>query len=151
MLAAIWFAGTHNFKEAHATANPSGLTGKYGCMMSRATSGFGTLWQGHNGIGISSMVYLDYSTNSGAAVTGVVSGYNTSSPSASLTTSSGTFTEATIPDSYNAIFMLTMVDSHDSSVMKFITMPVNSGNTMLFTEVQDGQQSAPWSGVCQKL
>lgn len=149
--AAIWFAVTHKFNEARATTNPSGLTSKYGCVMSRASSGFATLWQGHNGIGINSMVYLDFSTNTGGAVTGVVNGYNTSTPTSSLTTSSGTFTETAVPDSYNSVYLLRFTDSRDASVMKFLTMPVNSGNTLLFTEVEDGQQSAPWNGVCQKI
>lgn len=149
--AAIWFGVTHSFKEARAITNPSGLTGKYGCVMSRASSGFATLWQGHNGIGINSMVYLDFSTNTGGAVTGVVSGYNTSTPTSSLTTSSGTFTETAMPDTYNSVYLMRLTDSRDASVMKFLTMPVNSGNTILFTEVEDGQQSAPWNGVCQKI
>lgn len=147
-----YFLTSHNIKNANASSNPSGISNKYGCMISRSMSGFSTLYSNANNVGMNAMVYLDYSSNSFVAVIGNVSGFNSSSPTENSTTKVGTFVETVISNTNNVAYSVQLTDSsNNQQSLRFITMPVNSGATILMTEVEESATSAPWNGVCQKI
>lgn len=151
------FAISNGFKKAQATTNPSGLTGKYGCMMSSNVNGFGALYQSLDSsytFGLVATAIINYDNNTVSTLSGEISNYNKSNPKIYNYTSVGTFTEIAIPNHngvYKATGTLTDVVRNRSGTMTFISIPVNSGNTILVTDISDNTSNAPWTGVCQKI
>lgn len=149
-----YFAFTHNIKSANATANASGLTGQYGCMLNRNGSGYAALWQGHNGIGTNVIMYLDYSTNTGKGMTTYTDNFGTTSVQTGTTTFTTSFTEAAVPEVnsvYKFTHTITNADNSSGGTGTFIGILTNSSNTILLSQTENAQAKATWSGVCQKI
>ena len=149
-----YFAFTHNVKNASAVTNPSGLTGQYGCMLNKNSAGYGALWQGHTGIWTNMIVYMDYSNNTTKALASVNDNYNTTSVVTNTQKVTTTFTETAVDGvtgTYKTVHAVTNADGSSGGTVTFIGIYVNSNNTILMTQVEDGQNKSSWSGVCQKI
>lgn len=149
-----YFAFTHDVKTANATANASGLTGQYGCMLNRNGSGYAALWQGNDGIGTSAILYLDYSTNTGKGMTTFTDNYGTSSVQTGTGTFTTSFTETAVTEVnnvYKFTHTITNADGSSGGTGTFIGILTNSGNTILLSQTENAQPKATWSGVCQKV
>ncbi len=154
LVVGTYFAFTHDVKTAQATTNVSGLTGQFGCMMNRNGSGYGALWQGHNGTWTNMIVYVDYSNNTTKGMATQTDNYNTTSVTTSTKQFTATFTETAVTGvtgTYKTVHSVTNSDGSDGGTATFIGIVVNSGNTILMTQTEDGQAKATWSGVCQKV
>lgn len=157
LIVALIYAYQNGLKKAHAVVNPSGLTGKYGCMMNRNINGFETLYLNNSAsdaVGILSTAILNYDDNSVKTLTGMVSDYKGNSPRITDIINTGTFVETVIsgyPDVYRSVVTLSDPNNNTSSLV-LIIVPVNSGKTVLMTEINAGTTGrAPWTGVCQKI
>jgi len=149
-----YLAFTHNERQAIAATNASGLTGQYGCMMNRNGSGYATLWQGQNGISTGLIIYLDYSNNTAKGLLTMANDYNLSSVTTSTEKISTTFIEEEVggvTKTYKTVHTVTNSDGSPGGVATFIGITVNSGNTILMTQVEEQRAKATWSGVCQKI
>jgi hypothetical protein len=154
LVVGTYFAFTHDVKPANATSNPSGLTSQFGCMMNRNGSGYGALWQGHNGTWTNMISYIDFSNNTSKGLANQTDNYNTTSVTTSTKLFSTTFTETAVTgvtNTYKTVHSVTNPDGSDGGTATFIGILVNSGNTILMTQTEDGQAKATWSGVCQKI
>ncbi len=157
LIASVAFAYKYGLKNAKAAANPSGLTGKYGCMVNRNINGFGVLYNSLDSsytIGMVATAIFDYDRNTVSTLSGEISNYNKINPLLTNYTSTGTFTEESITGhsgAYKSTITLTDTIRNRTGTMTFISIPVNSGNTVLVTEVSDNTSNAPWTGVCQKI
>ena len=156
LVVGTYFAFTHDVKTAQATTNPSGLTAQFGCMLNRNGSGYGARWQGGNGIGTNAIMSLDFSTNTSKFMQTQTDNFNTTSATTSQVTATTTFTEVASTD-VNNVYKLThtITNSSDGTLVggtaTFLGVVVNSGNTILVTQVENGSPKASWSGVCQKI
>lgn len=154
LVVGTYFAFTHDVKTAQATTNVSGLTGQYGCMLNRNGSGYGALWQGHNGISTSLVSYVDYGTNTSTGMLTMANSYNTTSVTTTTEKFTTTFTEtavAGVTSVYKLTNTVTNADGTPGGTATFIGIVVNSGNTILMTQTEEAQAKATWSGVCQKI
>jgi hypothetical protein len=146
LVVGTYFAFTHDVKTAQATTNPSGLTGQYGCVLNRLTSGFNVAWTGAN-ITTSAVISLNYSDNSAKGLLIKVANYNQGGATTSTVSGTDSFTETAVsdvPNTYKYVF-------GDTSTPPFVGIVVNSGNTILMTQVEHGSPKASFSGVCQKV
>jgi hypothetical protein len=153
LVVGTYFAFTHDVKTVQATTNPSGLTGQFGCMMTRNGSGYGALWQGH-GTWTNMISYMDYSNNTTKDLATQTDNYNTTSVTTSTQQFTTTFTETAVSGvtaTYKTVHNVTNGDGSNGGTATFIGIVVNSGNTILMTQTEDGQAKATWSGVCQKI
>ena len=153
LIIAAYLAFTHNIKTAYAAVNPSGLTGAYGCMLNRNSIGYGVLWQGGSGVGITVIMNMDYSNNTSKALVTSTKNFNTANVSTKIQKITTTFVETStgLPGTYNIVHAITNEAGISDGAASFIGIVVNSGNTILMTQVDDNQAKAPWSGVCQKI
>ena len=154
LVVGTYFAFTHEIKTAHAVTNVSGLTGQYGCMMNRNSSGYSALWQGHNGTWTNMISYIDYSNNTTKGLANQTDNYNTTNVTTTTKLFTTTFTETAVTGvtgTYKTVHSVTNPDGSDGGTATFIGIVVNSGNTILMTQTEDGQAKATWSGVCQKV
>jgi hypothetical protein len=153
LVVGTYFAFTHDVKTAQATTNASGLTAQFGCMLNRNGSGYGAKWQGGNGIGTNVIMSLDYSTNTSKFMLTQTDNFNTTSATTSQATATTTFTEVASTDVnnvYKLTHTITNSDNTSGGTATFLAVVVNSGNTILMTQVENGSPKASWSGVCQK-
>lgn len=130
-----------------ATPNPSGLTGQYSCVINKQHGPFNTKLNGSDGVGILVTSFFDFTKNSGSMILTMVNGFGTKTASSELVSIDFTFSEtkhATAPNSYLLALKLS-----DNETTTFLSMPVNSKNTVLITSLDVSK--APWTGVCQKL
>jgi hypothetical protein len=155
LISSLYFAFTHNVKNANASANPSGLTGQYGCLMNRNTSAYTTLWTGHSGAeGTNAMVYLDYSNNTMSSALTAHPNYNSVNVTTIIRKYTATFVETVyvgVKNTYKTEFNMLNDDGTAFGIMTFYTIPVNGGKTILFTSQEDGLSKGAWSGVCQQI
>jgi hypothetical protein len=157
LLLSIAYAYYGGLKKVNAATNPSGLTGKYGCMVNRNVNGFGILYNSLDSsytIGLVATAIFDYDRNTVSTLSGEIANYNKMDPLLKNFTSEGTFTETSIPThsgAYKSTITLTDTVRQKTGTMTFISIPVNSGNTILITEISDNTSNAPWTGVCQKI
>jgi hypothetical protein len=153
LVVGTYFAFTHDVKTAQATTNVSGLTGQYGCMLNRNGSGYGVLWQ-NDGVWTNMISYMDYSNNTTKNLATETDHYNTTNVSSSTQKFTTTFTETAVSEvtsTYKTVHSITNGDGSNGGTATFIGIVVNSGNTILMTQTEDGQAKATWSGVCQKI
>jgi hypothetical protein len=154
LVVGTYFAFTHNVKTAQATTNASGLTAQFGCMLNRNGSGYGAKWQGGNGIGTNLVMYLDYSNNTSKGLITQADNFNTTSVTTSTASFSTTFTETAsteVNNVYKVVHAVTNSDGSSGGNATFVGILVNSGNTILISQVENGSPKASWSGVCQKV
>jgi len=155
LVVGTYFAFTHDVKTAQATTNPSGLTGQFGCLLNRNSLGYQTNWQNSpNNVGVGVIFYLDYATNTGKAQLTLVDSFNGNTPTTKTEKISTTFTETAVDgvtSVYKLVHAVTNSDGSDGGTAQFIGIVVNSGNTILMSQVQNGVTKAPYSGVCQKV
>jgi secreted protein with Ig-like and vWFA domain len=154
LVVGTYFAFTHDVKTAQATTNASGLSAQFGCMLNRNGSGYQTKWQGSSDIGTSLVVYMDFSTNTSKGLTTFTDNFNTSSVSTKTQSFTTTFTEtavAEVNNTYKVTHTVTNSDGTPGGTATFLGILVNSGNTVLMTQVENGVSKASWSGVCQKV
>lgn len=157
LIASLGSAYKYGMKTANASNSPSGLTGKYGCMLNRNFNGFinhYNTFSPNDSIPSIATSIIDYDTKTIQAMSSMVKGFASSTnPQLSEDMSSGTFVETAI-SGYSGAYRLTssLINSNNiSGSLKMIAIPVNSGNTVLITEISSGTTNAPWTGVCQKV
>jgi hypothetical protein len=150
----VWHAG---FRGVNASTSASGLTGKYGCMYNRNVNGFQGLYRSFDStksVALVATAIINYDSKTISTLSGEVSNWDGLNPEAQNFTSSGSFSESAVSNHSGAYEMaVTLTDPvrNKTGTMKFITIPVNSGNTILVTEIGTNTSSAPWTGVCQKI
>ena len=149
-----YFAFTHNVKTAYATVNPSGLTGQFGCLLNRNGIGYGAFWQGNSGMGINLIMNINYSNNTAQAMVTQINNFNTVNVTTTASVITSTFTEtaiAGVPSTYKLAYVVTQSDGSPGGIATMIGIVVNSGNTILLTQVEEGLPKSSFSGVCQKI
>lgn len=157
LLLTIAFVYHGGLKKVNAATNPSGLTGKYGCMVNRNVNGFGSMYNNldsTNTIGLVATAIFDFDKNTVSTLSGEIANFNKADPVLKNFTSEGTFTEVAIPTHSGAFkSTVTLRDTvrNKTGTMTFVSIPVNAGNTILITEISDNTSNAPWTGVCQKI
>ena len=150
----IFFAVTGNNKLAHAATNPSGLTGKYGCMFNKNINGYVNYYNTAT-TAVQAVTFADYSNNTSSGVLSIVKDFNTTTADTYYEIFNSTFTEEAVPG-VQSVFenkhVLTFNDGTKDS-MTMLNVVVNSGNTILASQVpNDNDNNEPnWSGVCQKI
>ena len=154
LVVGAYFAFTHNVKTAYATVNPSGITGAFGCLMNRNGIGYGTHWQGTSGIGTNLILNIDYSNNTSKGMLASTNNFNTDNVTTTTDIITTTFTETVVTGvtgTYKLTHVVTNSDGSPGGIATLIGIVVNSGNTILMSQVENAEAKATWSGVCQKI
>lgn len=150
----VYFAVTGNYKLAHAVTNPSGLTGKYGCMFNKNINGYVNYYDTGT-TAVQAVTFTDYSNNTSSGVLSIVKDFNTKKADTYYEIFSSTFTEQAVPGVQSVYETKHVLTFNDGAVdtMTMLNVVVNSGNTILSSQVpNDNDNNEPnWSGVCQKI
>jgi hypothetical protein len=154
LVVGTYFSFTHDVKTAQATTNASGLTAQFGCMLNRNGSGYGAKWDGSSSVGTNLIMSMDFSNNSTKGLITKAENYNRTNVTTTSETFTSSFTEVAVPEvnnTYKITHTITNSDGSAGGTATFIGMLVNTGNTLLMTQVEHGSPKASWSGVCQKV